>query len=226
MAKIRLAGNQYVARRDGTSGTWGSALKMRAEDALAYAADLRAKGIQAEAIQDTGGESLEQPTAASAQTQYASVTWRGVTPKVATNGVYVHAFRAPGGDGAVQTISAKSPAEVIQKLQELAGWDEESKTFDKFAGHPVFTAYVKSLPEEPGTPSAPALQTTSLNRDINDGRILRPGSSRMSALPDRPVAAPIVREDFAAWERTATAAQYRERCKNDAAFLEWANQVS
>lgn len=226
MAKIRGARNAYLIREDGTFGPWKLALKMTSETAIARSAELRSRGIQAEAIADSGGDSLE-PHVEAAPVRHASVTWRGITPTEAPGGKWIHIFKDPDSQSN-QLITGDSPIDVITKIQDLAGWNRETQSLNRYAGHPAFSRYVQSLPLDPGMtsePGAPAF-TQPPPRPATPGSVLRPGSNahsiedlpQRSAQPQR-----IVREDFAAWERTATAKAYQERCKTDPAFLAWAD---
>jgi hypothetical protein len=212
---------------DSVFGGWGSAAVFPLEEGLQATADLRSRGFDATAISLTGGHSLEPAQPAPAPVQHASVTWRGVTPSLVAGGKWVFAFRDPDS-GAIQTIVKDSPTDVISTIQDLSGWDRVSLTLNPYSGHPVFRKFVNSLPAEPGMrtePGAPQFNQPA-PRTATPGRVLRPGSNGYTAedLPQRPVqSGPIVREDFSAWERTATARQFQDRCKSDPIFLAWAD---
>lgn len=172
MAKIRLAGATY-ARRNGKSFqavSWNSAGEFTNEEALRVSAYLRSHGLEATAITDSGGHSLE-PELSNKTPVDETIVWPAewrLSPIEKISSGYVYRFfdYVTSTD---QTISGRSPQEVVDKLHTI--------------NHPICSRLIETLPiVEPPPAELPPAIPQAPQRRLRDADL----RGMPVAMPERP----------------------------------------
>jgi hypothetical protein len=180
-----------------------------ADYCIKVAETLRAAGRDSARAVTNLGESLVREPAITAENAQPVAderpeTFRGVTP-VRVGGRYFIKW-TDAVTGQQFQISGNTAQHALESLFTTE--------------HPAVHRFIATLPENnPAPPAAAPVQAQTAS--AVETRVLRPGDNYQTLPPREMLKAPVIREDFAAWEQNASVAQLKERVKRDGEFARW-----
>lgn len=217
MAQIKISDGSYILNYYGTNSPLQTTFSLSAavrhsptrspEFCRRVVAEINAAnlGRTAMLVSNNGSGYTPETNEATAAPAEREHVWRGL--KISFVKGTWHTSWRDEQTSQTFTVSGASPQEIIEKITSGI--------------HPGFNRLLALLPPEEQPAVASAAQETAPATN----RILRPADADYSVAPTRRINIEPTNNnaEYAAFAATSTAKAYQDRCRRDAAFLQWAN---